>query len=699
MTRILACITLFLLGPLFVHATGSDSRTVALLDCTVRNAETTDAELFSAEHLLKVAGIPYIKTSSVYTAIGYGMILTSSRLQSSTLAPAERDSLYSYVSSGGILFAPIVTDTALFTLFGISAEQSATNRYTLRFDTVAAGSECRWLNDTAEVKISLGRTTYASIFTTRAYTLQGAQAVGIYEDSSAALTRNSFGSGKAYALGYSLKNAIQLNLLNKDYDAQRIYSNGFEPGTDAIILFVKGIYTTHTAYSAWLHTSPYNTRSSLMITHDVDATTAYDTMGYYADYEYGMGISATYLITTHYINDTWLGDFYNAGSLPQVQYLLSKGHKLASHSVGHFPDFDDELVFPLGSAGNTSASYQPFYPNNGPTAGGSVYGEAEVSKGLLDNDFGVNVRSFRAGYLAYNDLLINALDSLGYVYNSTSAAGDHLTNFPFRGRYDRHSNGMLSNNIWEIPLTISDVFSSNPITSANYPQKVAIWADVVQRTQDNYAPCILLIHPNRMYKLTAEADLINQLPANTFLCDLETYGDYWRARDSVRFTTQLLTDTLLITVPAALLPLNPMLSFIVDNGQSLSLIEAQDDQGNPLAVIQAPFNSNDIILYFTTPPILSSTAAPEPNAPFSAACFPNPSGDHISISFTCTQDEQMMIGLTDLSGKQVGLWGPGHFGPGRHVIHPDISRFPAGVYFYTVSNGKQSETKKLVIIR
>ena len=418
MIRFFFILTTILLFCGLACSANSNSRTVALLDCTVRNAEANDAELFSAEHLLKVAGIPYIKTTDVYVAIDYGMIVTSSRLQSSTLVQAERDSLYSYVFSGGILFTPIVTDAALYNLFGISGEQTSTTRYTMRFDTVAANAECRWLNDTAEVKISLGRTTYPNIFTTRAYSVQNAQAIAFYEDSSIALTRHPYGSGKAYTLGYSFKNIIQNNLLNNDFDAQRIYSNGFEPTTDAVILFVKGIYTTHISYSAWLHTSPYNTRSSLLITHDVDATTAFDTMSYYADYEYGMGISTTYLITTHYINDDWLSDFYNASSIPKVQYLLTKGHKLASHSVGHFPDFDNETIFPLGNTGNTTITYQPYYANSGPTAGGSVYGETEVSKNLLLADCGTTVRTFRSGHLAYHDQMINALDTLGYVFNS-----------------------------------------------------------------------------------------------------------------------------------------------------------------------------------------------------------------------------------------------------------------------------------------
>jgi len=60
-----------------------------------------------------------------------------------------------------------------------------------------------------------------------------------------------------------------------------------------------------------------------------------------------------------------------------------------------------------------------------------VLGETEVSKLLLEQDFGTMCRSFRAGFLDFNPKLINALDTLGYAFNSTFSANDVLTDFPY----------------------------------------------------------------------------------------------------------------------------------------------------------------------------------------------------------------------------------------------------------------------------
>lgn len=696
MTRRLLVFCFLQLIAVSVFATGnSDRRTVALLDLTQRNNETTDGELYSAQHILKVSGIPFVITTNVDTAMRYGMIVTSSRLQATTLIQSERDSLYSYVYHGGTLLTPIVTDPAMYNLFGITGVQSSTTHYTMTFDTLAANSECRWINDTAEVQISLGRASYINVITTRSYSTLAGSPIAAYDDSSTAIVRHTYGTGKAYALGFSFKSLVQTNQLNLDYDAQRVYSNGFEPTSDALILFVKGIYTMHTNYSVWLHTSPYDSKTALLLTHDVDATTAYDTMGNYADYENSIGVRATYLITTHYINDDWLSDFYNPSSIPKVQYLLTKGHRLASHSVGHFPDFD---TFPLGTQGNTTVTYQPYYPTGGPTAGGSMYGEAEVSKHLLETDFGVTIRTFRSGYLLYQSQMINALDSLGYVYNTTNAAPDVLTNFPFRGRYNQNSSGQLSSRVWEFPMVISDVFSSDPISASNYPQKVATWLDVIRRNKENYAPNVLLIHPTRMFKLAAEMSLVNQLPSGVFISDLETFADYWRGRDSVRFTSELHTDTLVITIPSTQLPLDSMISFIVDDGQLLALVTAQDENGNPVGVVQSPWEDNDLILHFGTSPIITSTPLTE-NKTFNLSVYPNPAADEATIEFGLEKSSRVQVDVLDLSGRTVLQAFSGLREPGRQHVSVNSSALAAGTYFCRVQAEGRSAVCKLVVIR
>ncbi|HLC83196.1 MAG TPA: hypothetical protein VJI69_05160, partial [Bacteroidia bacterium] len=454
----------FLITFLSGFATDSSSikkRTIAILDLTARNMEANDGELFSAKHILKVAGLPYIITTNVNTAIKYGVVIPSSRLTDSVFTSAEYDSIYSYVNNGGILISAGVRDSAFLPLFGINTATSTSSQHRIIFNMSLLDQSMRWLNDTMEQTISIGKLSYATTIVVRKFTLGTGTEMAHYEDLSSAISRNNYGAGVAYGLGFSFKNLVLLNQVNKDADAQRIYSNGFEPTTDALILFIKAICTKHTPNTVWLHTSPYESKTTLMVTHDVDATTAFDTMSYYADYENSIGLASTYLITTHYINDGVLSDFYNSASIPQVQTLLTKGHKLASHSVGHFQDFYDDNIFPIGVLGNTQASYLPFNAGGASdsTVGGTVLGETEVSKLILENDFGINIRTFRAGHLAYNKYLANALDTLGYEYCTNYSSGDVLTNFPYQNHKDRSSSGVITS-VWEVPVTISDVFNS-----------------------------------------------------------------------------------------------------------------------------------------------------------------------------------------------------------------------------------------------
>jgi hypothetical protein len=695
----------FFFSLLFLNTFSIDSlsikkRSIAVLDLTARNSESNDGELYSIKHILEVAGLPFIVTTNVNTAIKYGTVIPSSKILSSTFTAPERDSLIEYINIGGVLIATSVHDAYFYPLFGISSNNSSTSHHTISFDMSIADPSTRWLNDSMEQTISLGKLSYPTVIGTLDYDVSTAYKMARYEDSTTAITKNNYGVGFAYALGFSYKNLVLRNQINKDYEAQRIYSNGFEPTTDAVILFIKGIVTKHTPNTVWLHTSPYESKSTLMITHDVDATTAYDTMVYYSDYENSIGLSSTYLITTHYLDDGALSAFYNPTSIPQVLQLLSKGHKLASHSVGHFADFDSDSIVPIGVLGNTPSSYLPYNAGVGtPTIGATVLGETEVSKTVLQNDLGINIRSFRAGYLCYNDKLVNALDSVGYEYNSTYSACDVLTNFPYRNHKDRSSSGALTN-VWEVPMTISDVFGADPISNLNYHDKQAIWLDVVNRNRDNYAPVVLLVHPTRVYKLWAQQDLINQLPQGVFTTDLETYADYWRGRDSINFTSELHSDTLLITIPSSQLPLNNMISFIVDDGQNLNFVKAQDEFGSPISISQSNWDNNGLILHFGYYSPLGVAWKENPyESGLLANCFPNPFTDNATLEIWFKEDANLNINIYNVLGQSVGSFSTEYLQAGIYKHNIESGNLPAGTYYCRINAGNKNIVKKLLLLQ
>lgn len=671
-------------------------RTVAILDLTINNAESNGAELFSIKHILKVAGVPFIVTTNVDTAIKYGVLIASSQLKSTTLTDAEKNLLITYVTYGGCFIAPNVKDPYLYPVFGLSGSSNSTAHFRISFNMGLNDPSFRWLNDPLEQTLSLGDSSeFTAFLNTRTYTTSGAVTLADFNDGTTAITKFDYGSGKTYALGFSFKNLISVNQTNRDNSAQRIYSNGFEPTSDAVILFIKAICSGHISNSAWLHTSPFNSKSTLMVTHDVDASSAFDTMHYYADYENSRGFAATYLITTHYLDDECMADYFVPENYPKVQYLLDKGHTLGSHSVGHFGDFDNETIAPYGTLGNTSANYLPYDSCIAtPTSGSTVLGETEVSKNLLESLFGVTVKTFRAGYLCFNDKLTNALDTLGYQYHTTASASDVLTNFPFQAHKDRLSSSMEAN-VWEVPMTISDVFHEDLMSVSNYPEKVALWLDVILRNKANYAPNVLLIHPTRLFKLQAQQDLIDQLPADIMICDLETYADYWKQRNNIEFRTLLSGDSLIVIIPAGMLPLDSAISFIIDNGQDLALIKAQDDLGNPIAVLQSDWDDNGIILHFANS-FPSSLTEIERASEININCFPNPFSTETTIEILVKIKSQIQLSICTLMGQEVMTFESKTLQPGtfQYIWNPlDLS---SGIYLCRLSTGDKTFFKKLV---
>ena len=133
----------------------TNSRIVALLDLTLKNAETSDAELYSARYILKTAGIPFIVTTDINVAKNYGTVLASSKFDLSTFTTPEKDSVISYVNRGGVLIAPNVRDPYFNNLFGISAYLNSNARYLVKFNSFLNDPSFKWLNDTREQTISL----------------------------------------------------------------------------------------------------------------------------------------------------------------------------------------------------------------------------------------------------------------------------------------------------------------------------------------------------------------------------------------------------------------------------------------------------------------------------------------------------------------------------------------------------------------
>ncbi len=683
------------------------SRSAAILDFSARIGETFQNNLFSAQHILDVAGIPYIVSSNLDVVQNYPMVLCTSWLDSIAFTAYEDTVISNYVKNGGVIILPRMKNNDIKFVFGVNGYFSSTTRYQMSWNVGSNDPSLRWLDDTLEQKISLGRNTTPSIFDTRSYTLSTATPLAYYEDGNVAITKNMFRNGYAYALGMSLKDLILRPQLNLDYNAQRTFSNGFEPSADVFILWIKALYAQHVPNAVWKHTSPGATKATIMMTHDIDATTSCLLMPLDADYEDSLNIRATYFITTHYIHDFVAGDFWTDYT-PQRQYLLSKNMEIASHSVGHFPDMDIESIVAIGAPGNTIANYLPHYNGNF-TVGASVYGEVEVSKNLLDANLGINISSYRPGYLYQHNQQINAMKDLGYKYSSSMSGNDVLTAFPYLAHKDMVFEGDLTD-IYEIPLSISDAQVSDKVDSSNYPRHVARWLYCVDKNMANRAPINLLIHPTRNFKLWAERLFVSQLPNGLTFRTVNEFGDYWKMRNAVTYTSSISTSNeLTIVIPSVYLPLSPDFSIVIDNGQNLASIEVEDENGNEIDMEEENWLENGILLSgeshigdddrksFVSGKPLAKKQQVKTQEEIYTHCYPNPFNRETNIVYLLKANAVVSLEVFNVFGEKVVTLVNAEEGEGIHQVLFNAKDLAAGIYYYELVVDGKRKMEKIIL--
>ena len=570
------------------------SRSIAVLEIPEDDGSIDPIKTYGAEYLAQTAGIPFATTTSVESAASHALVIATSGIDGDTFSPSQRETLRTYVEQGGVFLAGNFKDPGLFDLFGITGEDHARTRHRINFFRHALPEPFDWMDEPREQTISLGDPDRDLVALSRSYAAGDAEVLAQFDDGSPAFTRHDYGDGVAYLLGVSLRDMTVRNQMNRDFTAQRTFSNGFEPSGDVFPLLVRSLFREHVENAVWTHTAPMENQSMLIVTHDVDSESGMVRMNQFAEYEQSQGITANYYITTRYIDDNLSPDYYTPHR-DSIAKLHDQGQRIGSHSVGHFPDFDE---LPLGTLGNTQENYTPQH-NGDETIDGTILGELEVSQALLEEDAPQEIVSFRAGHLLYPNRLVNGLDTLGYRYNSTYSANTVMTSFPYRNVKGRTFSGPLTE-VWEVPMTISDVFRDEPISEENWPEKVDIWLDAFEKYAANGSPVVLLIHPDRGYKLDAEQSFVEQLPSDVAIVSTEAFGQFWKNRLSTGVETDRQGETLTIQLTnRQILP--DSLSLVVDGGADLESITLQNEDGFALAHQTTPRPDGQLLIHSASP--------------------------------------------------------------------------------------------------
>lgn len=610
----ITCLLLFSVSINFI----SFAADLAVFDMTGRNGEIekTERQLYSAQYLADISGISYLTTSNLQEALEHSIILLSSPISNNSFTAAELETICSWVKEGGVVMSPALTtfnslNSASFAeLFGISTEakpEKSSARKLINWNPdYYADRELEYFDEPEERETSIG--------TVKSYSVSpnGCDVLANFSDGQAAVVRNRLEKGTAYLIGVAWRDVVQRNQLNKDQNSSRRYNNGFEPSSDIWALFLRSVYTASRDVAVWKFTVPGGFTQLLVPTHDCDSRTAYDAMHFMSDYEKSMNCKGHYFLTTHYFSDkinfghSYLADFYNEESIPKARALLEAGHTVGSHSVCHFPDFYNVR--------NTDIVSKESYAKratcvDGVSTGASTWAELVLSKQILETDLSNNVRSFRSGHLCVNPDIPETLENNGYHFQSCYTAGDLLSEFPFFGRLTNTWEGELST-VLTIPLHISDVYNSSSsegsLSDNNWEHHPCLdqWETAMKKLRGNYASAVILIHPNRDWKMELEKRLVGRLDSeNVKLYNFEEYGDFWLSRHNCHFTFEYEPASATLTIQtsnAEEIALRQM-PFAVDTYDSIEKAYISDTAtGNKMATVISRIDSHRLLVVPTT---------------------------------------------------------------------------------------------------
>ncbi|HYK91547.1 MAG TPA: polysaccharide deacetylase family protein [Acidobacteriota bacterium] len=541
---------------------------VALLE--VGSSRDALQEQYALRDSLDLMGIPYRATRVVEEAARHRLVLIGGLMLNTQLSPAQREVLYGFVERGGVLLATQVQGSQFFPLFGLAKATTSRTNFRVRF-TSTDDPSVRYLNRPEEKVISLGDSSLYSetVWSTEYLPSSGTQVLARYENGSAALTRNSYGRGLAYALGLGFKETTLIPQLARSFEAARRFINWFEPSGDVFRLFLRGLYEGMIHPFLLVHTVPGAKQTALCLSHDVDAQEAFHNSVAFARMESGLGVRSTFFIATKYFKDEADIGYYTPERMDFIRQVSAMGFEIGSHSVSHAWKFEE---FPLGSPKIDFQSYDALHP--------TVFGEVRVSKQLLDRDLHRGTVGFRSGYLRYPNELLRALEESGYTYDSSVSAQWVLTNFPHFG-FRQRALGSERSQIVVVPVTMDDskgeLKTRDFLTSSTLDEAVKVWMDVIEANRENNAVSCLLIHPtDATYKLDTERRLIGAcLGKDIWVGDVGSVAHFWRDRSRLHPEVRMGNDgnpTIMLNLARKDLPSGQTLVIERNGGSSIPRI-------------------------------------------------------------------------------------------------------------------------------
>lgn len=88
-----------------------------------------------------------------------------------------------------------------------------------------------------------------------------------------------------------------------------------------------------------------------------------------------------------------------------------------------------------------------------------------------------------------------------------------------------------------------------------------------------------------------------------------------------------------------------------------------------------------------------------PNKYFLEQNYPNPFNPATNIKFGLPYSENVKLVVLDILGKEVAVLADGNFNAGEYSANFNASSLASGIYFYKLTSGNFSQTKKMLLIK
>ncbi len=99
---------------------------------------------------------------------------------------------------------------------------------------------------------------------------------------------------------------------------------------------------------------------------------------------------------------------------------------------------------------------------------------------------------------------------------------------------------------------------------------------------------------------------------------------------------------------------------------------------------------------------LTGVAGPEEGIPFAFGLgqnYPNPFNPQTSITYQIAQTGPVRLAVCDLLGRELAVLVNDEQEAGNHTAVFDATGFSSGVYFYTLTSGQKTETRRMQLLK